>query len=1692
MNMKNSTDLSLVGHGRAGLGALAVVRVVNMDALSLVNVSVVMEDAGPGVGVLGPAAVIALVAVGCLVWRVMGRSHWDRFWSHSVGARVKTVETFSDSLVGCFSVCRSSGRARGADGEAEVAHLVGVAPPPAPAGQDAEERLAWAISHKDWAVRYPDLAGRSEWTVENDFLEAVKTTKGLLTPDSADFEDARVLAELEGACAFLALALRKTSDWFAFETTDKIVRRPDVPSVLRPAPGEQQKKQKKPRRGSDDDDDDHDDHDGGGDGDNGYSSEGTYSTDHFDDYSLPSDNGEDGDRRKRKAVAAAEDLILNPARSLMSWMGLGAKAPDGDDEGDGESADIPQRPTGPPPPPLHKLVAPPLHSSLVVGAEGTVDDDNGSSSSSSSSGGSGSRKASSSSRPRKHALEDLLVSPRASTASGLLSARLRGPPLLKLAHVVENEEDAEAERATGLPPSEGGGGVEFGHFPIMGAHFVETRAQLERDLGRLGDDLALLAELVVLRPRAGGFQALRREGLKKLAARIVQQTRATMLHIQFADMVNADAARKMVVASTLEGEVLNRGRVLRHINAQLRTLMLARKLRLVLLKGALELLSVDKLRAEHVRFLALNLDRKVLDDMQQEGGEAREVKARGSKRPASAGAGSKPGRTVSSSSRISEGLLENLRLALPKPLNERLDQHKARRRALKRLARSGGQSYGRSGDSEGDRSAAYTRFLEYVATRVGRRTAAKLANTAAASSGRGIGPATLDDLLAADKLIESTTHILTTLYTKFLVAMGGELPHVPTSLHMRLAARIVFSLKRCIRDGEEYGRESLEKLSEAVEEFAREVELTVSRLKDACVLSERARHGYIAVVRLCVEFFPIYQALVDAVVYVGKNFERIAEAAEADELYTPPLTETRAAGIELGRSMLARLRRAAAASSLDEAILPIIRKYIPPVTSVPSIVQDVANGFVVGQFEPDFELEARLKNRGAQKRYVNMFHGGYESFSPDFNPTFLSVFQSLWLAALSFTPAADGLRTDPKNAATATAPSSSKKYSAGDGAEAEDGDQQEEEELLGKQRGDGGNLGAARVAQISGYMFLVLMAAVRVGLLFVRLVLDVALVHWMLRGLPFIHVVPESAILARFGVDTAPPLFALPAARTALSRLFDLSRTADVALMSSCASAANLLNPVLMALGVALAIASVHHNVLLTVSNTLRWVRGGGGAQGPVERGTGLWAKISGLAVWVVLFVLQVVCGALARVVQRFGRSAGAALVSLADDSALPGRWASVGRCSTGDDALARVTFRAGVALCAVVAAVAVLFFGGRTMVSWFEDDASDLMAERDDEPEQGSGGRWHPFGRRHFVVPRGSALHSESDNLVARLISRALRFVWWLALAAGRLVLLTFGLWTDGLLLSMEVLKRAYIFNNADRANPDNRHAEVIRLVGLSHSVVWMTLPYGALLAKVMEAASDPPVFVLAKHEPSPWQEDWQFTCINYKKNRDDKFDFRHELDDLKVKDAVGRAEVGGDEGEGEGKGEGGGGGEGEGGGGGESAGSGSDEDGELAFSVSVDEEEVAAGKSREARRRAAAVREAHRVPKEILIMKAMGPLNLQRAWFSRLLSWLCGFLRVISLAGILWLDSALPYSIFELALAADFVLGLLVDAGRGANTLRGALEPKGNPVARRRAARLAEKRETISFSFEAMTRHQGPTPPGSWSYPRNMFKKM
>ena len=77
-----------------------------------------------------------------------------------------------------------------------------------------------------------------------------------------------------------------------------------------------------------------------------------------------------------------------------------------------------------------------------------------------------------------------------------------------------------------------------------------------------------------------------------------------------------------------------------------------------------------------------------------------------------------------------------------------------------------------------------------------------------------------------------------------------------------------------------------------------------------------------------------------------------------------------------------------------------------------------------------------------------------------------------------------------------------------------------------------------------------------------------------------------------------------------------------------------------------------------------------------------------------------------------------------------------------------------------------------------------------------------------------------------------------------GLLVKLTFGVWDQPLLSTMEIAQRAYSFDT-DEYDDDSKHESIIGAVGESHSLFWQFIPSLVIVAKAGEAFNSSLVFV-------------------------------------------------------------------------------------------------------------------------------------------------------------------------------------------------------------------------------------------------------
>ncbi|KNC53417.1 uncharacterized protein AMSG_08923 [Thecamonas trahens ATCC 50062] len=79
---------------------------------------------------------------------------------------------------------------------------------------------------------------------------------------------------------------------------------------------------------------------------------------------------------------------------------------------------------------------------------------------------------------------------------------------------------------------------------------------------------------------------------------------------------------------------------------------------------------------------------------------------------------------------------------------------------------------------------------------------------------------------------------------------------------------------------------------------------------------------------------------------------------------------------------------------------------------------------------------------------------------------------------------------------------------------------------------------------------------------------------------------------------------------------------------------------------------------------------------------------------------------------------------------------------------------------------------------------------------------------------------------------------------AVKRLLMLSFGIWTPSLISSYSVLERALEFDD-DPDDDDQKHENVLVVLGKSRSLIWMMLPVTIVLAKLAETINNPPLVV-------------------------------------------------------------------------------------------------------------------------------------------------------------------------------------------------------------------------------------------------------
>ena len=86
-------------------------------------------------------------------------------------------------------------------------------------------------------------------------------------------------------------------------------------------------------------------------------------------------------------------------------------------------------------------------------------------------------------------------------------------------------------------------------------------------------------------------------------------------------------------------------------------------------------------------------------------------------------------------------------------------------------------------------------------------------------------------------------------------------------------------------------------------------------------------------------------------------------------------------------------------------------------------------------------------------------------------------------------------------------------------------------------------------------------------------------------------------------------------------------------------------------------------------------------------------------------------------------------------------------------------------------------------------------------------------------------------------------------------LMKLTFGYWDDELLRGMQIREKSRIFDE-NIGDYIEHHDDMIRLKGMSHSLIWQFSSYLVILAKLSEAINESPLFIVPNEEEINVQE--------------------------------------------------------------------------------------------------------------------------------------------------------------------------------------------------------------------------------------------
>merc|ERR1711991_114004 len=79
-----------------------------------------------------------------------------------------------------------------------------------------------------------------------------------------------------------------------------------------------------------------------------------------------------------------------------------------------------------------------------------------------------------------------------------------------------------------------------------------------------------------------------------------------------------------------------------------------------------------------------------------------------------------------------------------------------------------------------------------------------------------------------------------------------------------------------------------------------------------------------------------------------------------------------------------------------------------------------------------------------------------------------------------------------------------------------------------------------------------------------------------------------------------------------------------------------------------------------------------------------------------------------------------------------------------------------------------------------------------------------------------------------------------------GRILLLTFGIWTTTTVKAFEIAKKAEKFDD-DPDDDDLKHSEVLETMGRSRGLIWLILPLFAIFTKCSEAFNSTPIGIFS-----------------------------------------------------------------------------------------------------------------------------------------------------------------------------------------------------------------------------------------------------